>query len=77
MAGKQRLSQHAENLRYSTPTICDMRARPNEVDLTLWSSTLCEPKLLLHLLDVLDRSQSTADTAASVQTASKWWENNG
>ena len=54
-----------------------MRARPNEVDLTFWSSTLCEPKLLLHLLDVLDRSQSTADTAASVQTASKWWENNG
>ena len=28
-------------------------------------------------LDVLDRSQSTAHTAASVQTASKWWENNG
>ena len=54
-----------------------MRARPNEVDLTFWSSTLCEPKLLLHLLDVLDRSQSTADTAASVQTASKWWENSG
>jgi len=28
-------------------------------------------------LDVLDRSQSTAHTAASVQTASKWWENSG